>query len=185
MLDRDELLKRTKELRALTPVAGREFWRCIERDYMSTILESGPNFSSPTSRYSVPGYFSALYFNQSQHIALAEKKQQVPKARNLVLVKFKLALSVPGAVDLLNDDTARILEVEVGRLTLPGMFENEVVANAYTEPRRIAEAVFAAGHPFLLVPSRINDSPLPNLVVFPANFFGVLIERIDVSPVPN
>lgn len=157
---------------------GLVLWRCIERKFAATALESGPNFSQP-SRYSVPEEFSALYFSQSQALARLEKTQGTEEdfePLEDLRLRFTARLEVPDLTDRKAQASMQeALRLDPRDLVVPGV-------DGYRRTHPIAKAAFYAGLPGLLVPS-VHPAPggedpgWRNLVVYPANVVGELLER--------
>jgi len=155
---------------------GRSFWRCIERTFAATALESGPNFSQP-SRYSISEEFSALYLSESQALARLEKTQGEDDYEPLadLCFRFTAKAEVP---DLSDQKTQASLLGTLGidprDLTVPGI-------DGYRRTHPIARAAFHSGLLGFLAPSvhpvRGSDPGWRNLVVYSANVVQGLLDR--------
>ena len=160
-----------------TPLRGRTFWRCIEKAFTSTVLESGPNFQDG-GRFSVPREFSAIYFSENKALARLEKTQGRDLFEDLADLSFRIAadLRVPDlTADGMRTRLEKNLRVGASELTAPG-----VLAYGRTQP--VGRSAFEAGLPGLVVPS--THPPLKdqerwqNLVLFPANILSHWLVRV-------
>lgn len=162
---------------ARVPLRDRTFWRCIERAFAATALESGPSFGHDT-RYGVKLEFSALYLSESRELARLEKTQG---AQDLFEPLEDMRLRCAGEVevpDLTDPDTL------AGLKDAAGIAPADLVAVAtprYERTHRMARAAFHEGVAGLLVPSAHRptkaDPSWRNLVLYPTNIVGGLFVR--------
>jgi RES domain-containing protein len=156
---------------------GRTFWRCIERTFATTALESGPNFLQP-SRYSISEEFSALYLSESQALARLEKTQGYEEDFE-PLADLRFRFTAKAEVPDLSDQKTQAsllgtLGIDPRDLTVPGI-------DGYRRTHLIARAAFHSGLVGFLAPSvhpvRGSDPGWRNLVVYPANVVQGLLDR--------
>lgn len=160
-----EVVRRIGRL-PIRELQGRPLWRCLEKEFLATVLDPGPSFCNPWARWNEPNRFSALYFSEDGDLAKAEKENQVRFGKAPVLVKFSVNGSLR-AVDLSDLKSLSLLGILSAELTKP-----RNAAGAFSWTRLLARAALSAGYSAVAVPSII---PSPgkrvswnNIAYFPA-----------------
>lgn len=173
------LMTRHARRARLPVIALREerFWRCLPRQFLPTVLETGPSFTRER-RYSVRGEFGGLYFSAAQELSLSEVANRTGQdSEPMSCVEFEISLD--RVLDLTRPQTRAALRVRLEDLVRP-----RISAGAYDVPQGIARRVYQERLCGLLAPS-VHDprGERPgwfNLVLYPANMVRAFIREVRV-----
>jgi RES domain-containing protein len=161
-------------------IRKKSFWRCLPKQYVRTVLETGPSFTQER-RYSVRGEFGAVYFSASKELSLAEVSSRVGEdGEAMACVEFEV--TVQRLVDLTRPDTRARLRVQLEDLIRP-----RISKDAYASPQRIAKRIYKERLDGLFAPS-VHDPKRQrqdwfNLILYPANLIRASVREIRADEV--
>jgi RES domain-containing protein len=158
-----------------TRLSRKLFWRCVPTAFQHTILESGPNFVR-SSRYSVRGEFSGLYFSGSKELAQKEFADRVGDQGETFLCQ-EFEVTADQILDLTKPENQKNIGISLHDLVRP-----RHTPHAFDATHDIARASYMGRSNGILAPS-IYDPDLSkedwfNLVIFPANLIQICIKPL-------